>query len=502
MRSNSSPRDGGEPGQTHVLIPQHGGCARPSDAVLTSVGGALYLCMLMPCLLRVSNGRGMLFFSQTFVCFADAAVLALALAGVLLAATSRASLAPATARRARITAAACVSGGILLSACPGLGSLAAHAGGVLFGFGLAVQAEGWVRVVARRRFGAIARVCALGVLGAVVVIALLNVLPAGAAVACFLAASVGQAACLWRLSPCVSETPPNAAGGEEGVRATSPADFVLTLTGPTTGIMLLVVNSLGASLPWNFLDLTPSQFGVAVASACALAGMRLLRGRLSMALVNLVIVPACSAFLLVLASLAHVSGLFLPVNTLCVFAFFSAMALLALANLVMIARQGEFRLGVVVGLPLALAACAALAGRAFAVTSLDEPTRGAVLACFSTLFFLWTLLVPAIQLWRSRRAGEASGTDEGRQAEGAADVDRACDALADTSRLSPREAEVFRYLARGYNSPYIAQALVISESTVRSHAKSIYRKLGVSSHMELLDLVRGQRYDTGTGTRS
>lgn len=38
---------------------------------------------------------------------------------------------------------------------------------------------------------------------------------------------------------------------------------------------------------------------------------------------------------------------------------------------------------------------------------------------------------------------------------------------------------------------FVANTLVISESTVRTHVKSIYRKLGVSSREDLLQLIDG-----------
>lgn len=55
--------------------------------------------------------------------------------------------------------------------------------------------------------------------------------------------------------------------------------------------------------------------------------------------------------------------------------------------------------------------------------------------------------------------------------------------------LSLREEEVLVLLARGRNRLHISQALYISENTVRSHMKSIYRKLNVHSQQELIDLV-------------
>jgi LuxR family maltose regulon positive regulatory protein len=47
--------------------------------------------------------------------------------------------------------------------------------------------------------------------------------------------------------------------------------------------------------------------------------------------------------------------------------------------------------------------------------------------------------------------------------------------------LSEREIEVLRLLATDLNGPDIASALVVALSTVRSHTKAIYAKLGVNS---------------------
>ncbi len=44
--------------------------------------------------------------------------------------------------------------------------------------------------------------------------------------------------------------------------------------------------------------------------------------------------------------------------------------------------------------------------------------------------------------------------------------------------LTEREAEVLRLIVRGYSNRDIARELFISESTVKSHAAAIYRKLG------------------------
>ena len=71
-------------------------------------------------------------------------------------------------------------------------------------------------------------------------------------------------------------------------------------------------------------------------------------------------------------------------------------------------------------------------------------------------------------------------------------VDRvveSCAILSEQHGLSAREAEVLSYLAQGRDAAYISEKLYISENTVRSHVKSIYRKVGLHNRQELFDLV-------------
>ena len=51
--------------------------------------------------------------------------------------------------------------------------------------------------------------------------------------------------------------------------------------------------------------------------------------------------------------------------------------------------------------------------------------------------------------------------------------------------LTPREADVLEELQRGRSNAEIAMALSVSVETVRSHARSVFRKLGVHSRREL-----------------
>lgn len=59
------------------------------------------------------------------------------------------------------------------------------------------------------------------------------------------------------------------------------------------------------------------------------------------------------------------------------------------------------------------------------------------------------------------------------------------------SDLSSRQWDVVDRLRRGERVPSIARELFLSQSTVRNHLTGVFRKVGVHSQVELLDLLRG-----------
>ncbi len=88
----------------------------------------------------------------------------------------------------------------------------------------------------------------------------------------------------------------------------------------------------------------------------------------------------------------------------------------------------------------------------------------------------------------------AAGQDT---AEGAA---RAPSGIADAlASLSAREREVLHLLLTNHRVPSIARALFISPHTVRNHLKAIFRKFGVRSQIELLELLRNTPADDREG---
>lgn len=54
----------------------------------------------------------------------------------------------------------------------------------------------------------------------------------------------------------------------------------------------------------------------------------------------------------------------------------------------------------------------------------------------------------------------------------------------DDDRLTEREKEILTLIARGYRNSDVAESLNIAVTTVASHIKSIYRKLGINTRAE------------------
>jgi DNA-binding CsgD family transcriptional regulator len=95
-------------------------------------------------------------------------------------------------------------------------------------------------------------------------------------------------------------------------------------------------------------------------------------------------------------------------------------------------------------------------------------------------------------------------------------LERAADVLARLMQLSnpaatvqnvhltPREMEIFGYLADGQTNGEIASRCWVSENTVKFHLKNIFRKLGIRDRGQAMMVAKGLRHsisnaETGDG---
>jgi DNA-binding CsgD family transcriptional regulator len=96
---------------------------------------------------------------------------------------------------------------------------------------------------------------------------------------------------------------------------------------------------------------------------------------------------------------------------------------------------------------------------------------------------IWILEDRAVSLLLSASGGAKLTSLSGRPLE----------SFGDSMGLTARERDVFNLYIVGRSAPYIAEKLVISESTVKSHLQHIYTKCDVHSRQELISLVEAVR---------
>jgi two-component system nitrate/nitrite response regulator NarL len=69
--------------------------------------------------------------------------------------------------------------------------------------------------------------------------------------------------------------------------------------------------------------------------------------------------------------------------------------------------------------------------------------------------------------------------------QGVRDQPRASDKAVERDRFSPRERDILVCLARGDSNKEIARELNLAESTVKIHVQNIFKKLGVTSRVQV-----------------
>lgn len=232
-----------------------------------------------------------------------------------------------------------------------------------------------------------------------------------------------------------------------------------------------------------------NMIGLLAASVALLATWRFLYERVTLMRLYQILFPlTATAFLL----LPLLEGTFRQVVYSLVFLVFSVTSSLMVVSCARTARNQSLTPVLVYGTFASIVYASSLAGSV--VGLFVGAGRGVGLAELSVvaLVAVYALSV-AMVAPHGRKAGSvkaASGEKLAPVVGAVGDsVTAGCAVAVERYGLSRREAEVLDLLARGRDVPYVAEELVISKNTVRTHTKSIFAKTGVHSRQELIDLV-------------
>ena len=227
--------------------------------------------------------------------------------------------------------------------------------------------------------------------------------------------------------------------------------------------------------------------------ALFLIGMLLAkRGRMELSLVNGEYLPQFAAAFFILSAFGAETPLF-GVGFLLSQAALGAAGVLAFASLASRWARGEASMAAAVGAVFMGFLASDALGLAIG-EFVDQRRVGVVLLITASMYFAYVML-RALSDTRKLVESMAHSSEVAACADGplcAGKLREVCARLSDEKKLTPREREVLLYVACGHNSPYIASKLVISEYTVRTHMRNAYRKIGVSSKEELIQLIEAR----------
>lgn len=152
-------------------------------------------------------------------------------------------------------------------------------------------------------------------------------------------------------------------------------------------------------------------------------------------------------------------------------------------------RQEGPRSAAACGCSIGLAYLALGVGHIAGIVLGHSPIDGVTPLAATAVVCAYVLSVPLVFLLRRRcdPAGTAAAAVPVAPP-AQTDVQIAMEA-AEKYGLSARETDVLRLTLRGMESPQMAERLCLSDNTVRSHKKNLYRKLGVHSKSELFGVV-------------
>lgn len=173
----------------------------------------------------------------------------------------------------------------------------------------------------------------------------------------------------------------------------------------------------------------------------------------------------------------------------CGFTVYTAMLWVLLPRLV--GPNAPARCFWVLGLAFGVYHAALMAGRLTAYLLTANHLLSYQALSFVALAVVWLLSMTALVVVLANRRSRAASSNA--EADHPRSYDEAFDAFAAGCGLSSREGAVCREYARGRTVEHIADALGVSQETVKTHLKRSYAKCGCHSRQELIDQIDGHR---------
>jgi DNA-binding CsgD family transcriptional regulator len=246
----------------------------------------------------------------------------------------------------------------------------------------------------------------------------------------------------------------------------------------------LVWNPTLAQVSYDFGAMRMQTLGGGVL-AVLIAAVLTARSKRPMDILSKAIMPAAAAIILILPSIENDNS-FLTMTVLGVVRECCFILVFLAFWITCIQLSQDNRTSIVRIYSLSL--CAICAGALLGMLAIPYVgVQGRVIALLALAAYLATLTISmALASGTDDEVAPAQHHDEYSQE---ASFDAICVRLAQKAKLSPRETEVFALLIRGHTQAFIAKELFVSNNTIHSHVRSIYRKMGVSSREKLLELV-------------
>lgn len=358
----------------------------------------------------------------------------------------------------------------------------AYAGAIICGIGEAFLALTWGRIFARFKLRDALLNVAVASLGGSVVYGIIVASQPLIGVGVFVAAAILAAVVPLLVGGTMGEVRKHTRKDDSLAEAISSfKSFANVIEEPAIGLFVFAF-FMGLTC-YFFFEIFWVYIAAMVASSCLLAVIVFLPLKVPLTrFLYRSFIPILAVIVLAISNITQVLFADSLLDMFFMLLLYTFAAVLTLATLCAIANASEFSSDTIFSTALVLFAVASLAGLVCANLLANEVVL-VIMTIITTLYILF------IFVSRSTRAGRNEGELEVSESEPGA-ISVSCMELAETHALTAREYEVLVYLAQGYGNGYISEALFISPNTVRTHVHNLYRKLGVKSREQIIDLTR------------